>query len=154
MRVSLDADVLHPGDDLAALVGLLHGQMDHGMAGRGAVPVLLAGSEPGGVAGREALDLAAFSLCVADAADDEEHLSARVSVPRGAGSGRERDDSAALGRRVVGAEHRLNPHFAVEPVWPAHVVSLSLLHESSSCLSSYTCDRKAKKVRTRKYNEA
>ena len=72
LPLQLDVEVLHPGDDLSALVGLLDGEVDHRMAGRGSVPVLFAGREPGGVAGGEAFDLATLSLRVTDAADDED----------------------------------------------------------------------------------
>lgn len=93
----LAGDVFHPGDDFAAFIGLLDGEVDHGAVGCGAVPVLFAGGEPGGIAGSEAFDLAAFALGFADSAEDEDHLPVRMRVPGGAGAGGERDDGAALG---------------------------------------------------------
>ena len=96
MGLQLDVDVLHPGDNFTAFVGLLHGEMDHRMAGCGAVPVLLSGREPYGIAGGKLFDLAAIALRVTDAAEDEEHLSARMDVPDGARAGGEGDHRAAL----------------------------------------------------------
>lgn len=88
--------MLHPGDDLPSFVGLLHGEMNHGMAGCGAVPVFFAGCEPCGVAGGEAFDLRALALRVADTAEDEDHLASRMRVPCGACACGKGDDGAAL----------------------------------------------------------
>ena len=108
--------MFHPGDDFAAFVGLLDGKMRHGMAGRGAVPVLLSWREPCGVARSQALDLPSMTLRITHAAEDKEHLAAWMSVPGSTRACREGNDRAALRGRVVGAEHWLNPNLAIKPV--------------------------------------
>jgi hypothetical protein len=57
--VLLVSDVLAPGDRAAALVVLLHGDVDHEAVRGGAVPVALAGLEEDTVAGADRLDRAA-----------------------------------------------------------------------------------------------
>src|SRR5829696_1335389 len=68
----------------ARLVVLLHGDVDHEAVRRGAVPVVLARLEEDAIAGPDDLDLPALALAEADAFDDEDRLSVRVGVPRGA----------------------------------------------------------------------
>ena len=55
-------DVIEPDYVYSAFVGLLHGQMHHGEAGSGAVPVQLVRLDPNGVAGANLLHLAALQL--------------------------------------------------------------------------------------------
>src|SRR3954454_20851619 len=60
--VLLVSDVLAPRDWAAALVVLLHGDVDHEAVRGGAVPVVLARLEEDTVAGADRLDRAAFAL--------------------------------------------------------------------------------------------
>ena len=87
--VLLVGDVLAPGDRAAAVVVLLHGDVDHEAVRGGAVPVVLAGLEEDAVAGADLLDRAALALAAADALGDEDRLAVRVGVPGGAGAGGE-----------------------------------------------------------------
>ena len=61
-RVLLVGDVLSPADGAAALVVLLHGDVNHEAVRSGPVPVVLAGLEEHAVAGPDHLDRSALSL--------------------------------------------------------------------------------------------
>src|SRR5215218_11492208 len=87
--VLLIGDVLAPGDRVAVLVVLLHGDVDHEAVRRGAVPVVLAGLEEHAVAGPDDLDRPALALAEPRALGDEDRLAVGVRVPRGPGSGGE-----------------------------------------------------------------
>src|SRR3954452_829392 len=87
--VLLVADVLAPRDRAARVVVLLHGEVDHEAVRGGAVPVVLAGLEEDAVAGADLFNRAAFTLAAADALGDEDRLTVRVGVPRGARAGGE-----------------------------------------------------------------
>ena len=73
-------DVVAPGDDVAVLVGLLHGDVGHEAGWGGAVPVVLAGLEEDAVAGADDLDGAALAPAKADALGDEDGLTVGVGV--------------------------------------------------------------------------
>src|SRR4051794_27923965 len=90
-------DVVEPGDDLAVLVGFLHGNVSHEPGGGGSVPVLLAGLDVDHVARTDLLDPAATSCDESDAVCDVQRLTLRVVVPGGAGTGREPHVGAAEG---------------------------------------------------------
>src|SRR3954470_16880016 len=98
-RVLLVADVLAPADRAAGLVVLLHRDVHHEAAGRGAVPVVLARLEEHAVAGPDDFDRAALALAEPDALDDEDRLAVRMGVPGGAGAGGEVDARRGEGRR-------------------------------------------------------
>src|SRR4051794_12572697 len=81
--VLLVGHLFHPVDRLTVL-HLSDGDVRHRAIGRGAVPVFLAGLEPDDVAGADLLDRSTFSLYAAEAGGDEQRLTQRVRVPRGA----------------------------------------------------------------------
>src|SRR3954468_20047284 len=114
--VLLVGDVLAPGDGAADLVVLLHGDVGHEAAPRGAVPVVLAGLEVHAVTGADDLDGAAFALAEANAFGDEDGLADRMGVPEGAGAGREMHDDGADARRGLGGLDHVDVHVAGEPV--------------------------------------
>src|SRR3954464_10549770 len=114
--VLLVSDVLTPGDRAAALVVLLHGDVDHEAVRGGAVPVVLARLEEDTVAGADLLDRAALALAEADALGDEDRLAVRVRVPGGARAGREVDDGGGEGRGRLGGGDRVDVDVAREPV--------------------------------------
>src|SRR4051794_4786522 len=115
-RVLLVGDVLAPGDRAAGLVVLLHGDVHHEAAGRGPVPVVLAGLEEHAVAGADLLDRAALALAEADALGDEDGLSVRMGVPRGARAGREVHRGRGEGRAAGGDGDGVDVDVAGEPV--------------------------------------
>src|SRR5215217_5330971 len=87
--VLLVGDVLTPRDGAAALVVLLHGDVDHEAVWRSPVPVVLQGLEEHAIAGPKHLDRPALALAQADALGDEDRLPMRMRVPGGPGAGRE-----------------------------------------------------------------
>src|SRR3954469_11041415 len=80
--VLLVGDVLHPVDGLAVAL-LLNGNVTHLRAGRGSVPVLLAGREPDHVPRPDLLYRPALALSPSNARGDDQRLAKRVRVPCG-----------------------------------------------------------------------
>lgn len=87
--------MLEPDDIDALIVGFLKSEMDHGVAGGGAVPVELVGKDRDGVAGVKVLCGLPVKLDVSYASKDVQGLTNRMSVPSGAGSGFEGDADGA-----------------------------------------------------------
>src|ERR1700746_3456578 len=85
-------DVLEPRHGLA-VEHFLHGDVHHAGVGAGAVPVLLAGRNPHGVAGADFAHRAALGLHPPDAEDDVQGLAERMGVP---GSARARLEAHAV----------------------------------------------------------
>src|SRR4051812_2869267 len=79
--VLLVGDVLHPVDGLAVAL-LLNGDVAHPRAGRGSVPVLLAGREPDHVTRPDLLDRTALALRPSNTGGDDQRLAKWVRVPR------------------------------------------------------------------------
>jgi hypothetical protein len=73
--------VLAPRHWAAAVVVLLHGDVNHEAVGRRAVPVVLPGLEEDAVARADDLDLTALTLAKAEAFGHEDRLAVRVGVP-------------------------------------------------------------------------
>src|SRR5437588_10520284 len=65
----------------AAVVVLLHRDVDHEAVGRRAVPVVLPGLEEDAVARADDLHLTALTLAKAEALGHEDRLAVRVGVP-------------------------------------------------------------------------
>src|SRR5581483_2156589 len=78
--VLLVGDVLEPVDRLAIEL-LLHGDVRHGRAGRGAVPVLFAGGKPHDVTGANLFNRSAPALDAAAPGGHDQRLAERMSVP-------------------------------------------------------------------------
>src|SRR5206468_8925290 len=86
-------DLFHPLDRLA--VEPFHdGDVSHGRARRGAVPMLLARRTPDDVTGANPLDRASPALHQTAAGRDDQRLPQRMRVPRRSGAGLERDADA------------------------------------------------------------
>src|SRR2546423_602429 len=79
--VLLVADVVAPGDGAALVVDLLHREVGHEAAGRGAVPGILARLEVDTVTGSDDLDRPAAALAPPDPFGDVDGLAVRVGVP-------------------------------------------------------------------------
>src|SRR5712691_7371896 len=109
--VLLVADVLEPGD-VVAVEGLLQRDVHH--VGAGAVPVLLAGRDPDGVAGTDLAHRRPPYLHASDAGDDVQRLAERMGVPGGAGLRLEPHEGAPDPRRRRRLDDRLLPHRAGE----------------------------------------
>src|SRR4051794_16680481 len=114
--VLLVGDVATPGDGAAALVALLHGNVEHEAVRRGAVPVVLARLEEDTVARADLFDRAALALAAADAFGDEDRLAVRVRVPGGAGTGCEVHRGGGEGGRAGGRGDGVDVDVAGEPV--------------------------------------
>ena len=102
--------MFEPGDDFAALVGFLHGQVGHEPVRGGAVPVLLAGFDVNDVARADLSDTAGAGGDESDAVGDVQRLAFGVVVPGGARAGGEADVGAADGRLLVGVADRVHEH--------------------------------------------
>src|SRR3954447_9310799 len=106
--VLLFGDVLAPGDWAAGVVVLLHGDVDHEAAGRGAVPVVLAWLEEDAVGRPQLLDRSALALAASHALGDEDRLPVGVGVPGGTRAGGEvhggGGEGRAAGRRCDGVD--------------------------------------------------
>ena len=113
--VLLVGHVPEPGHDLALVVCLLDGDVSHEPAGRGAVPVFLAGLDVDDIPGPDLLGLAAAAGDVPDAVGDVEGLALGVVVPRGARAGGEPDVSAADRGLIVGVADAVDVDIAGEP---------------------------------------
>jgi hypothetical protein len=118
--------MLEPGHDLALVVRFLDGDVGHEPAGRGAVPVLLAGLDVDDIPGPDLLRLAAAAGDVPDAVGDVEGLALGVVVPRGARAGCEPDVGAADRGLVVRVADAVDVDVTGEPVTGAGGVSLEL----------------------------
>src|SRR5205085_731153 len=105
----------HPLDDLA-IESFLNGDVRHGGRRRRTVPMLQAGWKPHHIAGTNFFDWSAFTLRVTATARDDERLTKRMCVPRGACARLERDARAGSARRCVGLEQRIYSHCAAEPI--------------------------------------
>src|SRR5882724_524876 len=109
------ADLLHP-IDRTAVECFLNGDMAHRRGAGRAVPMLLAGFEPDHVAGTDFLDRATLALHPAEAGGDDQRLTKRMRVPRGASAGLEGDAGAANPRRLQGFDQGIDAHLACEIV--------------------------------------
>ena len=102
--VLLVADLFHPVDVLA-----VERFRDSDMRHRGrrcrAVPMLLARWKPDYIAGTDFFDRSALALRPAKAGRDDEGLTERMGVPRGAGAGLEGDVTTADACRVAHLKH-------------------------------------------------
>jgi len=78
--ILLITDLFQPVDHLAFLF-FLDGDVRHRGGWRGAMPVLLAGSEPNHVARVDFLDRSSFALSSTAAGRDDERLAERMRVP-------------------------------------------------------------------------
>lgn len=105
--VLLIGHVFQPVDDLSILL-LLDGDMRHGFIRHHAVPVLLARREPDYVPGR-ICSISPFALHEATAARHDQDVAQRVSVPRGASTGFERDAGHSRPGLLVRVEERIEP---------------------------------------------
>src|SRR5215218_6567287 len=114
--VLLVGDVLAPGDGTAAVVGLLHRDMDHEAVWGGAVPVVLGGLEEHAVARADDLDRVAFALAQAYALGHEDRLPERMGVPRGPGARREVHARRAEAGGLGGGGDGVDVDVAGEPV--------------------------------------
>src|SRR5215212_3152187 len=83
--IFLVRDVVEPGDNLAVLIGLLHGDVRHVALGCGAVPVLFTRLDVDDVTGADLLHPAACGH-EANTVGDVERLTLGVVVPSGAGA--------------------------------------------------------------------
>src|ERR1051325_5533838 len=90
--------------------------MGHGGCWRGAVPMFFAGREPNNVARTNFFDGATFALRPADARSDDDGLTERMGVPRGAGARLECDHGGGGTRGGVWLEKRIDAHCAGEPI--------------------------------------
>src|SRR5262249_21877550 len=111
--VLLVGDVLEPFNVLAVEV-FLQGDMHHVGIRAGAVPVLLAGRDPHGIARPNFPDRRAPELHPADAGNDVQGLAERVGVPGGPRARLEPHPCAADARRRRGFDDRVLPHRAGE----------------------------------------
>src|SRR4051812_29125413 len=113
--VLLIGDVLHPVDGLAVAL-LLNGDMTHPRAGRGPVPVLLAGWKPDHVTRPDFLDWPALALRPSNARGDDQRLAERVRVPRRPCARLEGDQGHRDTGRIRGLKERINTDRAGEPL--------------------------------------
>src|SRR3954470_4270603 len=81
--ILLVTDLFHPVDNLAVEL-FLNCNVRHGGGGRGSVPMLLSGQKPDHIARPDFLDCSAPSLFAAAASRDDESLTERMGMPRGA----------------------------------------------------------------------
>src|SRR6266404_3011548 len=111
--VLLVADLFHPVDVLA-----IERFRDSDMRHRGrrcrAVPMLLARWKPDYIAGTDFFDRSALALRPVKAGCDDEGLTERMGVPRGAGAGLEGDVTTADACRVAHLKHRVHADRAGE----------------------------------------
>src|SRR5216684_7620907 len=112
--VLLVADLFHPVDVLA-VERFRNSDMRHRGRRCRAVPVLLAGWKPDDVAGTDFFDRSALALHPAKARRDDEGLTERMGVPRGAGAGLESDVTTADACRFSHLKHRVHADRAGEP---------------------------------------
>jgi hypothetical protein len=111
----LVCDLLHPVHDLA-VKAFLDSDMGHARWGRCAVPVLLVGREPDHVTWPDLLDRTALTLDPAAARRDDQRLTQRMRMPRGAGAWFERDAGTGNPSRVRRGEQAINAHSTGEVV--------------------------------------
>ena len=88
--------------------------MRHGGRRCRAMPMLLAGRKPDDVAGTDFFDWPTFGLRPAKPGRDDEGLTERMGVPRGAGAGLEGDVATADACRVAHLKHRVHADRAGE----------------------------------------
>src|SRR6266704_3185698 len=112
--VLLVADLFLPVD-VVAVERFRNGDMRHRGRRCGAVPVLLAGWKPDDIAGTDFFDRSALALRPAKAGRDDEGLTERMGVPRGAGAGLEGDVTTADACRLAHLKHRVDADRAGEP---------------------------------------
>src|SRR5690348_10787771 len=130
--------LLHPLDHLAVLF-FVEGDVHHGGGGSGAVPVLLAGSDPDHITWPNFLHRPAPALHPAAACRNDESLAERMGVPRSARA-RLKSYAGALKKRRIGRLDKwINPHRPGEPFrrtfdrsLRTHSLDLHLLHSSST----------------------
>src|SRR3954447_6889439 len=113
--VLLVGDVLHPVDGLAVEL-LLNGDVTHPRAGRGSVPVLLAGWKPDHVPRPDLLDRPALALSPSNARRDDQRLAKGVRVPRGPCARLEGDQGHRDTGRIGGLKERIDTDRSGEPL--------------------------------------
>src|SRR3954451_2586486 len=138
--VLLVGDVIEPGHDLSARIGLHYRDVRHVPVGGGAVPVLLAGFDVDDVAGADLLDATVSCRDETDAVGDVESLALGVVVPGGASAGCEPYVTAPDRGLLVGVPDAVDVDGAGEPVRRPDAglsVALGVLHD----LVLLTCRR-------------
>src|SRR6266436_9547318 len=108
------ADLFHPVDVLA-VERFRYSDMRHCGRRCRAVPVFLAGWKPDDIAGTDFFDRSALALRPAKAGRDDEGLTKRMGVPRGAGAGLEGDVTTADACRHAHLKPRDHADRAGEP---------------------------------------
>jgi hypothetical protein len=115
------SDVLHPLDHLA-VKRFLNGDMSHRGRRRGAVPMFFVRRKPYDIARPDFLNRTAFALRPAQARRDDQCLTERMCMPRGASTRLECDACATHARRsktrrgeLRCLEQRINPNVSCEP---------------------------------------
>jgi len=83
LAILVVGDHFHPFDDLAVEI-FLNGDMRHGGGWRRAMPMLLARREPDHIAGMNLFNRTGLALRLAAAGCDNQGLTERMCVPRGA----------------------------------------------------------------------
>src|SRR5579875_1992699 len=114
--VLLVGHVPAPGDDLARVILLLHGQVGHETGRHGTVPVILAGLEVHPVTWSDELDLSALTLTQPEALSYEDRLAAGMRVPGGPGTRREVNQRRGEGGIACRRGDGVDVHVAGEPV--------------------------------------
>src|SRR3989449_11475522 len=90
LAVLLVADLFHPVHDLAVEC-FLNRDVRHGCGGRSTMPVLQSRRKPDHIAGTNLLNRTALALHPTNARSDNERLTTRMRVPRGARARLERN---------------------------------------------------------------
>src|SRR3954467_8879935 len=113
--VLLVGNVLHPVHGLAVAL-LLNGDVTHPRAGRGPVPVLLAGRKPGHVTRPEFLNRPALALSPSNARGDDQRLAKGVRVPRSSCARLKGDQGHRDTGRIAGLKERIDTDRSGEPL--------------------------------------
>ena len=109
------ADLFHPLDDLA-IERFLNGDVGHGCCRRSPMPVLQSWREPDHITVPDLLDRAALALRPTNTGCDNQRLTERMRVPRGARTRLERDARAGGPCWSVCLKQRIDAHRAGEPI--------------------------------------
>src|SRR6266446_4966859 len=115
LAVLLVADFFHPVHNLPVEC-LLNGDVRHGGSGRSTMPVLQSWREPDHITGPDLLDRAVLALHPANTGCDNQRLTERMLVPRGARTRLERDARTGGACWSVCLKQRINTHRAGEPI--------------------------------------
>ena len=113
--ILLIADLFHPIDDLT-VERFLDGDVCHGRGRRSTVPVLLAWRDRDHIAGMNLLNRTAVLLRPTATGDDDQGLTERMGMPRGACTRLERDACARRAGGCVWLEQGVDAHRAGKPV--------------------------------------